>query len=145
MPRFYTGSGGHNSWPKMNTDADLPRASGDDFPVLIEMIQAGFFSYRNEDCLVLFTTRKIPFLLAKKDAARFLVYNEKESKHKPGRQKYPDPEALACTDKELDEDLEAAVRALPDAIRLPKVECAEEVKRVDKKPAIENKAKPVAE
>lgn len=43
--------------------------------------------------------------------------------------------------KELDEDLEAAVRAQPDAIRIPKVEYASEVKRVDEKiTAIEKKA-----
>jgi citrate lyase subunit beta/citryl-CoA lyase len=41
----------------------------------------------------------------------------------------------------LDEDLEAAVRAQPDAIRIPKVEYAEEVKRIDEKiTAIEKKA-----
>ena len=43
--------------------------------------------------------------------------------------------------KELDEDLEAVVRAQPDAIRIPKVEYAEEVQRIDEKvTAIERKA-----
>ena len=35
--------------------------------------------------------------------------------------------------KEIDEDLEAMVRAQPDAIRIPKVEYEEEVQKIDKK------------
>ena len=43
--------------------------------------------------------------------------------------------------QEIDEDLEAAVRAQPDAIRIPKVEYAREVQRIDEKiTAIERKA-----
>lgn len=92
----------------------------------VKMIQAGFY---NEDCLVYDLEDSVSS--GEKDAARFLVYNAVKYQRPAG--KYILIRVNGLYSKELDEDLEAAVRAQPDAIRLPKVEYAEEVKRVDKK------------
>lgn len=100
----------------------------------VKMIQAGFY---NEDCLVYDLEDSVSS--GEKDAARFLVYNAVKYQRPAG--KYILIRVNGLYSKELDEDLGAAVRAQPDAIRLPKVEYAEEVKRVDKKiTAIEKKA-----
>lgn len=64
-----------------------------------------------------------------KDAARFLVY-EAVRYHRPP-EKYVLIRVNGIYSPELPEDLEAAVRARPDAIRIPKVEHAEEVRRID--------------
>ena len=100
----------------------------------VKMIQAGFY---NEDCLVYDLEDSVS--AGEKDAARFLVYNAVKYQRPAG--KYLLIRVNGIYSKELDEDLEAAVRAQPDAIRIPKVEYAEEVKRIDEKvTAIEQKA-----
>lgn len=66
---------------------------------------------------------------ADKDAARLLVYRAVRFHRPPG--KYVLIRVNGLYSRELEEDLEASVRARPDAIRLPKVERAEEVRRVD--------------
>lgn len=100
----------------------------------VKMIQAGFY---NEDCLVYDLEDSVS--AGEKDAARFLVYNA--VKYQRPKDKYIIIRVNGLYSKELDEDLEASVRAQPDAIRLPKVEYANEVKRVDEKiTAIEKKA-----
>lgn len=100
----------------------------------VKMIQAGFY---NEDCLVYDLEDSVS--AGEKDAARFLVYNAVKYQRPAG--KYILIRVNGLYSKELDEDLEAAVRAQPDAIRIPKVEYAEEVQRVDAKiTAIEEKA-----
>ena len=100
----------------------------------VKMIQAGFY---NEDCLVYDLEDSVS--AGEKDAARFLVYNAVKYQRPAG--KYILIRVNGLYSQELDEDLEAAVRAQPDAIRLPKVEYAHEVQRVDEKiTAIEKKA-----
>ena len=100
----------------------------------VKMIQAGFY---NEDCLVY--DLEDPVSAGEKDAARFLVYNA--VKYQRPKDKYIIIRVNGLYSEELDEDLEASVRAQPDAIRLPKVEYANEGKRVDEKiTAIEKKA-----
>ena len=100
----------------------------------VKMIQAGFY---NEDCLVYDLEDSVS--AGEKDAARFLVYNA--VKYQRPKDKYIIIRVNGLYSEELDEDLEASVRAQPDAIRLPKVEYANEVKRVDEKiTAIEKKA-----
>ena len=100
----------------------------------VKMIQAGFY---NEDCLVYDLEDSVS--AGEKDAARFLVYNA--VKYQRPKDKYIIIRVNGLYSKELDEDLEASVRAQPDAIRLPKVEYANEVKRVDEKiTALEKKA-----
>ena len=100
----------------------------------VKMIQAGFY---NEDCLVYDLEDSVS--AGEKDAARFLVYNA--VKYQRPKDKYILIRVNGIYSKELDEDLEAAVRAQPDAIRIPKVEYAEEVQRIDAKmTAIEEKA-----
>ena len=100
----------------------------------VKMIQAGFY---NEDCLVYDLEDSVS--AGEKDAARFLVYNA--VKYQRPKDKYILIRVNGIYSKELDEDLEAAMRAQPDAIRIPKVEYAEEVQRIDAKmTAIEEKA-----
>lgn len=100
----------------------------------IKMIQAGFY---NEDCLVYDLEDSVS--AGEKDAARFLVYNA--VKYQRPENKYILIRVNGIYSEYLDEDLEAAVRAQPDAIRIPKVEYAEEVKRIDKRMTeIERKA-----
>ena len=100
----------------------------------VKMIQAGFY---NEDCLVYDLEDSVS--AGEKDAARLLVYHAVKEQRPKG--KYILIRVNGLYSKELDEDLEAAVRAQPDAIRIPKVEYASEVKRVDEKiTAIEKKA-----
>ena len=100
----------------------------------VKMIQAGFY---NEDCLVYDLEDSVS--AGEKDAARLLVYHA--VKYQRPRGKYILIRVNGIYSRELDEDLEAAVRAQPDAIRIPKVEYAEEVKKIDAKiGAIEKKA-----
>ena len=100
----------------------------------VKMIQAGFY---NEDCLVYDLEDSVS--AGEKDAARLLVYNA--VKYQRPKDKYILIRVNGIYSKELDEDLEAAVRAQPDAIRIPKVEYASEVQKIDGKiTAIEKKA-----
>ena len=100
----------------------------------VKMIQSGFY---NEDCLVYDLEDSVS--AGEKDAARFLVYNA--VKYQRPADKYILIRVNGIYSQEIDEDLEAAVRAQPDAIRVPKVEYAKEVQRIDEKiTAIEKKA-----
>lgn len=87
------------------------------------MLQAGFY---NEDCLVYDLEDSVP--VSEKDAARHLVYMTLRH-HRP-KNKYILIRINGLDSPFIEEDLEAAVRARPDAIRIPKVECAHEVQRV---------------
>ena len=103
------------------SDNELMRTSmyvGGTSPV--KMIQAGFY---NEDCLVYDLEDSVS--AGEKDAARLLVYHAVKEQRPKG--KYILIRVNGLYSKELDEDLEAAVRAQPDAIRIPKVEYASEV------------------
>lgn len=91
-----------------------------------KMIQAGFY---NEDCVVYDLEDSVS--AEEKDAARFLVYNA--IKYQRPKDKFVLIRVNGLYSRELDEDLEAAVRAQPDAIRIPKVEYAREVERIDAK------------
>ncbi|MEG1773834.1 MAG: aldolase/citrate lyase family protein [Oscillospiraceae bacterium] len=89
----------------------------------VNMTQAIFY---NEDCLVYDLEDSVP--ASEKDAARFLVYNTVRY-HRP-RDKYVIIRVNGIYSEFLEEDLEASVRARPDAIRIPKVEHAQEVQRI---------------
>lgn len=89
----------------------------------VNMAQAIFY---HEDCLVYDLEDSVP--VAEKDAARFLVYNTVRY-HRP-KDKYVVIRVNGIYSEYIDEDLEAAVRARPDAIRIPKVEYAAEVQRI---------------
>ncbi len=89
----------------------------------INMIQAAFY---NEDCLVYDLEDSVPN--SEKDAARLVVYNTVRY-HRPVN-KYVIIRVNGIYSEYIDEDLEAAVRANPDAIRIPKVEYKEEVIRI---------------
>lgn len=100
----------------------------------VRMIQAGFY---NEDCLVYDLEDSVS--AGEKDAARFLVCNA--IKYQRPKDKYIVVRVNGIYSREMDEDLEAVVRAQPDAIRIPKVEYASEVAGIDQKiTAIETKA-----
>lgn len=100
----------------------------------VKIIQAGFY---NEDCLVYDLEDSVS--AGEKDAARFLVCNA--IKYQRPKDKYIVVRVNGIYSRELDEDLEAVVRAQPDAIRIPKVEYASEVAGIDQKiTAIETKA-----
>ena len=81
------------------------------------MIQAGFYE---EDCLVYDLEDSVP--AAEKDSARFLVYNA--LRFQRPKDKYIVVRVNGIYSEYIDEDLEAIVRARPDAIRIPKVEYA---------------------
>lgn len=90
-----------------------------------------------EDCLVYDLEDAVS--AEEKDAARFLVYNA--LKYQRPKDKYVAVRVNGIYSKEIDEDLEAMVRAQPDAIRIPKVESAQEIQLIDEKiTAIEKKA-----
>lgn len=89
----------------------------------INMIQAAFY---NADCLVYDMEDSVP--LSEKDSARLLIYNTVRY-HRPAN-KYIIIRVNGIYSEYIDEDLEAAVRARPDAIRIPKVEYPEEVVRI---------------
>jgi len=100
----------------------------------VKMIQAGFY---NEDCIVYDLEDSVP--VGEKDAARLLVYNA--VKYQRPKNKYILIRVNGIYSEYLDEDLEASVRAQPNAIRIPKVEYPEEVIRIDETiTAIEKKA-----
>ena len=100
----------------------------------VKIIQAGFY---NEDCLVYDLEDSVS--AGEKDAARFLVCNA--IKYQRPKDKYIVVRVNGIYSQELDEDLEAVVRAQPDAIRIPKVEYASEVAGIDQKiTEIERKA-----
>lgn len=92
----------------------------------VNLLQARFY---NEDCLVYDLEDSVP--LAEKDAARHLVYNLIKYQRPAG--KYVIVRVNGIYSDYIDEDLEAAVRCRPDAIRIPKVEYAKEVKRIDER------------
>ena len=89
----------------------------------VNLLQARFY---NEDCLVYDLEDSVP--LAEKDTARLLVYNLVKYQRPTG--KYVLIRVNGIYSEYIDEDLEAAVRARPDAIRIPKVEYAEEVQKI---------------
>lgn len=89
-----------------------------------KMLDARFY---HEDCIVYDLEDSVS--PENKDAARFLVYNAVRYHRPPG--KYVIIRVNGLYSPWLAEDLEAAVRARPDAIRLPKVEHAREVLRVE--------------
>lgn len=92
----------------------------------VNMIQAVFY---NEDMLIYDLEDSVP--AAEKDAARFLVYNMLKE-HRPS-DKYVCIRVNGIYSDEIDEDLQAAVRVRPDAIRIPKVEYAREVQSVSRR------------
>ncbi|SFG43139.1 HpcH/HpaI aldolase/citrate lyase family protein [Oribacterium sp. WCC10] len=91
-----------------------------------KMIQAGFY---NEDCIVYDLEDSVSKL--DKDAARFLVYCA--IKYQRPANKYVIVRVNGLYSDEFEEDLQAIVRAKPDAIRIPKVEYASEVRSVDQR------------
>lgn len=88
-----------------------------------KLLQARFY---NEDCLVYDMEDSVP--AAEKDAARQLIYNLIRYQRPEG--KYVIIRVNGIYSEYIDEDLEAAVRARPDAIRIPKVEYAQEVQKI---------------
>ena len=99
----------------------------------VNMIQAIFY---NEDMLIYDLEDSVP--AAEKDAARFLVYNMVKN-HRP-KDKYVCIRVNGIYSEYLEEDLQAAVRANPDCIRIPKVEYAREVQDISRRiAAIEEK------
>lgn len=92
----------------------------------VNMTQAIFY---NEDVLVYDLEDSVP--AEEKDAARFLVYNM--VKHHRPKDKYVTIRVNGIYSEYLEEDLEAAVRAKPDCIRIPKVEYANEVQQISRK------------
>lgn len=100
----------------------------------VNMIQAGFYE---EDCLVYDLEDSVS--TAEKDSARFLIYNA--LRFQRPKDKYIVVRVNGIYSEYIDEDLEAVVRARPDAIRIPKVEYAREVISISEKvAAIEEKA-----
>lgn len=91
-----------------------------------KMLEARFY---NQDCVVYDLEDSVS--AAEKDAARFLVYNIVRCQRPSD--KYVLIRVNGLYSEYIEEDLEAAVRARPDAIRLPKVECAQEVKYIDRR------------
>lgn len=92
----------------------------------VKMIQAVFY---NEDCLVYDLEDSVS--AGEKDAARLLVYNA--LKYQRPKDKYIVIRVNGIYSEFLEEDLQAAVRARPDAIRIPKVEYASEVEDIDRR------------
>lgn len=89
----------------------------------VNMIQAAFYE---EDCLVYDLEDSVS--AAEKDSARFLVFNTLRY-HRP-KDKYVVVRVNGIYSEYIEEDLEAVVRARPDAIRIPKVEYGKEVKSI---------------
>lgn len=89
----------------------------------VNMIQAMFY---NEDMLIYDLEDSVP--ASEKDAARFLVYNMVKN-HRP-ENKYICIRVNGLYSEYIDEDLQAAVRANPDCIRIPKVEYAKEIQKI---------------
>lgn len=91
----------------------------------VNMIQAIFY---NEDMLVYDLEDSVP--ASEKDAARLLVYRMLKE-HRP-EGKYICIRVNGIYSEELEQDLQAAVRANPDCIRIPKVEYAREVQAISR-------------
>ena len=91
----------------------------------VNMIQAVFY---NEDMLVYDLEDSVP--ASEKDAARILVYQM--MKHHRPRDKYV---AIRVNGLYFEEDIQVAVRANPDALRIPKVEYAREVQEISRRVA----------
>ena len=91
-----------------------------------KVLEARFY---NQDCIVYDLEDSVS--PAEKDAARFLIYHTVRYHRPPD--KYVLIRVNGLYSEYIEEDLQAAVRARPDAIRLPKVEHAEEVRRIDAK------------
>lgn len=89
-----------------------------------KMIEAAFY---HEDCVVYDLEDAVA--PDEKDAARFLVY-QAICTNRPA-DKYVIVRVNGIYSDWIAEDLEAMVRARPDAIRLPKVEHADEVRGID--------------
>lgn len=89
-----------------------------------KVLEARFY---NQDCIVYDLEDSVSTM--EKDSARFLIYHTVRYHRPPD--KYVLIRVNGLYSEYIDEDLEAAVRARPDAIRLPKVEHAEEVRRID--------------
>ena len=89
-----------------------------------KVLEARFY---NQDCIIYDLEDSVSAM--EKDAARFLIYHTVRYHRPPD--KYVLIRVNGLYSEYIDEDLEAAVRARPDAIRLPKVEHAEEVRRID--------------
>lgn len=89
----------------------------------VNMIQAVFY---NEDVLIYDLEDSVP--PEEKDAARFLVYQMVKN-HRP-KDKYVAIRVNGIYSEYLEEDLQAAVRANPDCIRIPKVEYGREVQNI---------------
>lgn len=89
-----------------------------------KVLEARFY---NQDCIVYDLEDSVSPM--EKDAARFLVYHMVRYHRPPD--KYVLIRVNGLYSEYIEEDLQAAVRARPDAIRLPKVEHADEVRRID--------------
>ena len=85
----------------------------------------------NEDCIVYDLEDAVA--ISEKDAARFMVYNTVRY-HRP-KDKYVLIRVNGLDSEFLDDDLECAVRARPDAIRIPKVEYAREIQEISRRMA----------
>jgi citrate lyase subunit beta/citryl-CoA lyase len=92
----------------------------------VNMIQAIFY---NEDMLVYDLEDSVP--ASEKDSARLLVYRMLKE-HRP-EGKYICIRVNGIYSEELEQDLQAAVRANPDCIRIPKVEYAREVQAISRR------------
>lgn len=90
-----------------------------------KMLEAQFY---HQDCIVYDLEDSVS--ANAKDAARFLVY-EAVRYHRP-KDKYVLIRVNGIYSEALAQDLEMAVRARPDGIRVPKVEHAQEVVRLDR-------------
>ena len=99
----------------------------------VNMNQAAFY---NEDCLVYDLEDSVP--VSEKDTARLLVYQTVRD-HRP-RGKYILIRVNGIYSPYLDADIQAAVRAKPDALRIPKVESQQEVQLIAQKVAAEEAA-----
>lgn len=100
----------------------------------VNLIQAMFY---NEDCIVFDLEDSVA--ISEKEAARFLIYNTLHY-HRPENKRVV-IRVNGIDSGFIEEDLQAAVRARPDAIRIPKVESAKEVQSISGKIAyIEKKA-----
>ena len=86
----------------------------------VNMTQAVFY---NEDCIIYDLEDSVP--QTEKDAARFLVYNMLR-KHRP-TDKHVQIRVNGLYTPFYEDDMRAAVLSRPDAIRVPKVETADEV------------------
>ena len=92
----------------------------------VNMVQAVFY---NEDMLIYDLEDSV--LPMEKDAARFLVYYMVRN-HRP-KDKYVCIRINGIYSEYVEDDLQAAVRARPDGLRIPKVEYAREVQEISRR------------